>query len=523
MSHLTQNWQVTKPLVRSRGGVVAAQNRVAGEAGARVLASGGNAIDAAVATGFALAACEPWNSGLGGIGYMLVCMAGSDRVEVVDFSPISPRRLDPADFPLTGGVTRDLFAWPTVADDRNVHGPMSVAVPGHVAGMAAALERWGTKSFREVLGPAIQLAREGMPLDWFLTLKIATGAKDLLRYPSTRAVWLPDGLPPVTPSGAPLGRLVLTGLAATLERLAAAGPRDFYEGAIARSIVDDLRALGGVLDAGDLADYRARIVEPIDVDYRGARVALAPSLTAGPSMQRTLAGLQRQSFARGGPDSAAFVAYARELSAAFEERLASMGDVADRREPTSTTHFNVVDREGNMVAVTQTLLSVFGSRLVLPSSGILMNNGIMWFDPRPGLPNSLGPSKRPLTNMCPVVVRRDGRGWFAVGASGGRKIFPAVLQLTSMLVDHGLDLASAWHHPRIDASGGDTVGIDPRLPEDVRAALAAAFTLQETELVVYPNNFACPSAVLRDWSAGENSGIADVMSPWSGAVSEDMI
>jgi gamma-glutamyltranspeptidase/glutathione hydrolase len=523
MPHITQNWKVAKPIVRSSGGIVATQNRAAGEAGARVLASGGNAVDAAVATGFALGACEPWNSGIGGIGYMLVCMAGSDKVEVVDFSPISPHRLDPADYPLTGGVTRDLFVWPTVKDDCNVHGPRSIAVPGHVAGMALALERFGTKSFREVLAPAIQMAREGMPLDWFLTLKVATAAKDLLRYPSTRDIWLPDGLPPVTPQGAPLGRLVLKGLAATLERLAAAGPRDYYKGEIARSIVADMQALGGIIDAQDLAGYRARIVEPIEAQYRGAQVALAPGLTAGPSMKRTLAGLEKHTFNRVGPDALAFLAYARELTAAFEERLSTMGDVADRSEPTSTTHFNVVDRDGNMVAVTQTLLSVFGSRLVLPSTGILMNNGIMWFDPRPGLPNSLGPSKRPLTNMCPVIARRDGRGWFAVGGSGGRKIFPAVLQLTSMLIDHGLDLETAWHRPRIDASGGDTVGVDPRLAEDAKAILAREFALKETELVVYPNNFACPSAVQRDWSAGQNSGISDVMSPWSGAVSEDMV
>src|SRR5262245_29011266 len=114
MVHITQNWQVAKPVARSRGGIVAAQNRIAAAAGAQVLASGGNAVDAAVATGFALAACEPWNSGLGGIGYMLIAMAGSDHVEVVDFSPISPRGLNPADYPLTGGVMQELFTWPAV-------------------------------------------------------------------------------------------------------------------------------------------------------------------------------------------------------------------------------------------------------------------------------------------------------------------------------------------------------------------------------------------------------------------------
>jgi gamma-glutamyltranspeptidase/glutathione hydrolase len=523
MAHITQNWHVTKPVARSRRGIVATQNRIAGVAGAQVLASGGNAVDAAVATGFALAACEPWNSGLGGIGYMLIAMAGSDRVEVVDFSPISPHRLDPAAFPLTGGVMKELFTWPAVLEDRNVHGPLSIAVPGHVDGMGLALERFGTKSWMEVLSPAIQIAERGIAVDWYLTLKVATMVKELARYPSTRAVWVPDGVPPATPAGAPLERLVLTGLADTLKRLARAGRRDFYEGEIARAIVADMKALGGVLDAEDLANYRARMGEPTQMHYRSAQLTLAPRLTAGPSMRRTLEGLARHRFGGDAPDAEAFIAYASELRAAFEERLQKMGDVIDPKQPTSTTHFNVVDRDGNMVAVTQTLLSVFGSRLVLPSTGILMNNGIFWFDPRPDVPNALGPAKRPLTNMCPVIARREGRNWFSIGGSGGRKIFPAILQLTSMLIDHGMTLERAWHTPRIDASGGEFVGVDPRIAIDIREALARTFPVQETELVVYPTNFACPSGVLRDWESGENFGVSDVMSPWSGAVSEEMV
>lgn len=521
--HRTQNWQVSKPLARSRRGIVASQNRVAAEAGARVLASGGNAVDAAVATGFALAACEPWNSGLGGIGYMLVAMNGSDRVQVVDFSPISPRRLDPADYPLTGDTRQELFTWPAVVDDRNLHGPLAIAVPGQVDGMGLALERFGTKSWREVLAPAIQIAERGMAVDWYLTLKVATMARELDRYPSTRAVWLPEGFPPVTPAGSPLRHLRLTGLAETLKQLAKAGPRDFYEGQIARAIVADVKALGGILDAEDLAAYRARMSEPTSTGYRDAEVSLAPRLTAGPSMRRVLEALARERFSGQAPDARAFVAYARELRAAFDERLRTMGDTANPDEPACTTHFNVVDRDGNMVAVTQTLLSVFGSRLVLPSTGILMNNGIFWFDPRPGVPNSLGPGKRPLTNMCPVLVRRQGLNAFAIGGSGGRKIFPAVLQLTSMLVDYGMSLAEAWHTPRIDASGGEWVGVDPRIGTDVRAALEREFLVADTELVVYPTQFACPSGVLRDWARGENQGIADVMSPWSAAVSEEMV
>ena len=521
LEHLVQNWHVRKPVAQSRGGIVATQNRIAGEAGAKVLAGGGNAIDAAVTTGFALAAVEPWNSGLGGIGFMLVYLAKEDRVEVVDFGPVSPRSLDPAAYPLTGGFTSDLFTWPTVKDDRNVHGPNSFAVPGHVAGLSLALEKFGTIGFADAMKPAIALADQGIAVDWFLTLKVATNTRELARYPTTRDIWLPNGFPPVTAPGAPLGRLVLKNLAGTMRRLADAGPRDFYEGEVAASITRDVKAMDGVLGLDDLRNYRARIVKPLETTYRGARIALAPGLTAGPTIQRALAKLEEVKLRSGGPHADAFLAYARILREGYTERLATMGETSDHRDPSTTTHLNVIDRHGNMVALTQTLLSVYGSKVVLPSTGILMNNGIMWFDPRPGAPNSLAPGKRPLTNMCPVIARGgEGKPAFAIGASGGRKIMPAVYQISSFLLDYGMTLEDAFHQPRIDASGGDTVSVDPRLPEAVRKSLADAFATVETELVVYPTNYACPSAVLRDARQGIHSGATDVMSPWSGAVAE---
>ena len=520
--HKTQNWHVRKPPARSRGGIVATQNRVAGEAGARVLAAGGNAVDAAVTTGFCLAAVEPWNSGLGGVGFMLVYSAREDRVRVVDFGPISPLNCKASDYPLVGGgvTTRDLFTWPSVKDDRNVHGPLSFAVPGHVDGMALALERFGTIPFAGALAPAIELADEGIAVDWFLTLKAATNARELSRYPSTREIWMPGGFPPVTVAGAPLERLKLRGLADTMRTLAASGHRDFYEGKVAASIARDVSTLGGALGAEDLRRYHARIVDPIMAEYRGAAFALAPALTAGPSMQRALNGLRSERFRRNGPDADAFLAYARVLRDAYTDRLATMGEGVAETAPTSTSHLNVIDRQGNMVALTQTLLSGFGSKVVLPSSGILMNNGMMWFDPRPEAANCIAPGKRPLTNMCPVIATRERKPWFAIGASGGRKIFPAVMQIVSFLVDHGMTLEDAFHQPRLDASGGDNVTVDPLLPDVVSQALAETYTLDTAELLVYPTNYACPSAVLHDAQRGENFGVADIMSPWSGAVAE---
>ena len=515
--HLVQNWQVRKPLARSRNGIVATQNKIAGAAGVKILNAGGNAVDAAVATGLALAAVEPWNSGLGGVGFMLVYLAKEKKVHVVDFGPISSRNVNPADFPLTGGFTTDLFTWPTVKDDRNVHGPNSIAVPGHVDGMATALAKFGTKSFADVIAPAIELADQGMAVDWYLTLKIATTAKELARYPSTRDVWMKDGYPATTPPGAPLLRLKLTGLADTMRKLQKNGPRDYYEGEVASLIVKDLKALGGIVDAQDLKNYHARIVAPLEIDYHGARLAFAGGLTAGPTMARVLGALDKRKTAKGKPDADWFVAYAQALREAYADRLETMGETDDSKNPGCTTHLNVIDREGNMVAHTQTLLSVFGSRLVLPSTGILMNNGMMWFDPIPGRPNSIGPGKRPLTNMCPVIGTRSGKGWFAIGGSGGRKILPAILQICSFLSDFDMSLEEAFHQPRIDVSAPDKATADWRLDAKTIAAVAKVVPTTEVEAAAYPGNFANPIAVLRNgrW----NEGMTNVTLP-SASVAE---
>ena len=193
-----------------------------------------------------------------------------------------------------------------------------------------------------------------------------------------------------------------------------------------------------------------------------------------------------------------------------------MGDVPDARDPACTTHLAVVDRAGTMVSLTQTLLSVFGSKIVSPQTGILLNNGIMWFDPRPGRPNSMAPGKRPLANMCPVIATRDGAPWFALGASGGRKIMPAVLQLASMLIDGGLDLERAFHQPRIDVSGEPQVIADARLDPAILDALAARFEVRTLMPAVHPNLFACPTAVLRDPATGEACGMTDPWQPVAG-------
>ena len=250
-----ETWTVTKPAV-SGGGVVTSQHYLASEIGARVLAAGGNAVDAAVSAGLAIGTVEPWMSGLGGGGVMLVHLAKEGVTHAVDFGMIAPQALNPADYPLAGGTGSDLFAWPSVVEDRNVFGPHSIAVPGFVAGQALALERFGTLSWADALQPAITLAADGMTVDWYGTLKIATGAQTLNRYDESRRVYLPDGFPPIGEWGGAPPAIKLGNLARTLRRLAKAGPRDFYEGEIARSIAEDAAAIGSKLTLDDLAGYQ---------------------------------------------------------------------------------------------------------------------------------------------------------------------------------------------------------------------------------------------------------------------------
>src|ERR1700751_5529584 len=218
--HLTQNWEIRKPGVSSRGGIVASQNATAARVGAEILAVGGTAVDAAVATAFALAAVEPWNSGLGGVGQLLLHQGGAERAEVADFGPIAPNGLDPAAFPLTGEMRTELFTWAQVVGDRNMHGPLSFAIPSAVCGYALAVARFGRLPWRDLVKPAIGLARPGLPVDWFTTVKVASAAADLRRYEESRRVWLPDGLPPVSPADADSLNLLLGRLGETFERLA---------------------------------------------------------------------------------------------------------------------------------------------------------------------------------------------------------------------------------------------------------------------------------------------------------------
>lgn len=257
--HITQQWHLSKPSATGKRGMVASQVKAAAEAGVAILDAGGNAIDAAVGTALALSTTEPWNSGLGGIGFALVHRAGQPRADVVDFGPVAPRGLNPSVFKLTGRMTTDLFAWPEVEGDANIHGPLAIAIPSALAGYDLMLRQWGKLPLAEIIAPAIALAKRGLPMDWYTTLKIGTSASVLRKYPDAARVYLPNDLPPVPPYQGVPGFLRQGNLPETLERIGKAGLRDLYEGEVAASIAADIKRLGGVLSLEDLRACQARI------------------------------------------------------------------------------------------------------------------------------------------------------------------------------------------------------------------------------------------------------------------------
>lgn len=516
---------VRKPSVRSHGGIVVTQNRVASQIGARVLKEGGHAVDAAVAAAFAIGVVEPWMSGIGGVGAMLVRQAESGKVTAIDFGGRSPKGLRNEDFPLAGGRDEgNLFGWPLVVDNRNTVGAKALVAPTEPAGVALAHKMFGTKPWRALLAPAIELAELGPIVDWHTMLVVASGLGDLLKDPGASRRFLRGGLPPV-PNAPQAGiasvRLPAPDLARTLKSIADDGAESLYHGALARTLVEDVQALGGYLTTDDLAAVTPRVVEPLQFAYRDRTLHVLPELNGGPTLAVAFDALTRHDAPQGaGPDGARFVAYAKALETAWSDRFKRMGDAGERSLPTSTTHISVVDRNGNMVTLTQTLLSLFGCRVVLPQSGILMNNGINWFDPRPDGPNGLAPDRRGLSNYVPTMMTGGGSE-IAIGGCGGRRIIPAVFQLLAMSADFGFDLDTAFHQPRVDVSGGVAVTVDRRLPAETQQALHDALTTIMAEPVVYPFPFTIAGAVRR--ANGVNEGATEPEQPWSEAVAEDEV
>ncbi|WP_171132884.1 MULTISPECIES: gamma-glutamyltransferase [unclassified Ruegeria] len=506
-------WDVSKPAVQSASGIVAAQHFEAAQVGADVLAAGGNAMDAAVVAACVLSVVEPWLSGLGGGGFLLHASAAG-QIEALDFNLRAPRGISVSDYPLTGGEGGDWFNWPSVEGDRNLIGPHSICVPGAVAGLAEALSRHGSLSWAEALAPAIAVAERGMRVDWFAKLAFAIDTPGLSSNAAAAAVFLDPARLKHDAEDPTVQVLPLPKKAAMLRALAKHGARDFYEGAVAAQLLADLSDIGAKLTAEDLSSYAPQWSAPATLAYRDRVVHTMPGLSGGASLLSALSKLEPQPLSTFGDVDLA-VAYADAIRSAYEDRLTQMGHAAAGGDCTS--HVSVVDAAGNMVSLTNTLLSRFGSKVVAPGLELLMNNGMMWFDPRPGQPNSIASGARPLANMTPVITTRDGIPDIAIGAAGGRQIFPAVLQILSQMIDRGLTAQAALHHPRIDAST-PTILVNRRAAADTATAISARHPVQITEDSLYPVQFAIPSLVQRGAGGAANAGAVHPTSPWTAAV-----
>jgi gamma-glutamyltranspeptidase/glutathione hydrolase len=499
--------QVTKSTPLAPRGLVAAEHPLGAEVGAAVLARGGNAVDAAVATAFAMTVVEPFMSTIAGAGTMLVYLGKRRETVVLDFNGVAPLAAHDGMYRLIGGIAENaLFAWPRVEEDANLFGHRSVAVPGSVRGLALALERYGTMELADVLEPAIALARDGFVSDWYLALMHARYLEEISAYPETARTYLKHGrFVHRPPSLEPGDRVTYPDLARSLELIAREGPEAFYRGAIADAIVEEMRRGGGLITKADLEAYQVRVHPPLTGRYRGLDVAFAPGATGGitaleilnvlgqfPAARvgwRTVEGLDLRACAvrrafldrfehLGDPDFAkvdwerlASIPYAREVArtlrtpAARDATRAVRGSGAD-----CTTQICAVDRQRNMVSLTHTAVSLFGARVVVPGTGILLNNGMIWFDPERGKPNSVAAGKRALVNMVPALGFRQGDPYLTVGAPGGRKIVSAIPQVLANIADGKGTLQQAIEAPRLHSEGAE-LQVDDRVGDKALEAL----------------------------------------------------
>ena len=509
MHAFDEQWQIYKPAIRSESGVVAAQHWQAAEAGAQILATGGHAVDAAIATALALNAVEPWMSGLGGNGYMLIWSANEHCAYALNFQGQVATALDLADYPIDPLAPLTLMNYPGVVDKHNLRGYGSMAIPGAVAGLAAAHQRFGQLGWDRLVQPAIDLAERGLPVDWFATLNIALQWHALRHDPVAAQIYFDAGCPPQPDQYRALGELPTT-----LRWLAEHGPNDFYRGRLAERIAADLQAGGSAISYDDLAQYRAEWVEPLHGIHRGTQVFGADASSGARRLLDMLAIVERELQPMTQITADTYRAYAHGLDMAFAAHQRRIGQTGEHG---CTTHLSVADAEGNLVALTNTLLDRFGSQTVLPQTGILLNNALGYFDPRPGYPTSLAPGKRiNSSNMCPTLAIGD-RVHFALGASGAQHIVPAVAQLTALLLDYGLSLEQAMHTPRIEATHNGKLQMDPRISPAMSAELAEEFHLERAALKVFPKLYACPSAVLIDRRTGLYHAATDPSSPVAGS------
>lgn len=472
--------------VVARQGMVVGPERLAAEIGREILEQGGNAVDAAVATGFALAVSYPRAGNLGGGGFMLVHLAEDNRQTLIDYRETAP-----------ASAGRDLFLNDAgeVDRQRTYFSHQAAGVPGTVAGLVLAQARYGTLPLKQVMAPAIALAEDGLPVSFALNLEINARAERLAMNPEARRLFLtPEGAAPEVGT-----TWRQPELAWTLRQIAERGHEGFYEGEVAARLVAEMEAGNGLITAADLAGYRALEREPVRGSFQGVElVSTPPPSSGGVHIIQMLNILEDFDLAAMGHNSAAYIHHlAESMKLAYADRseyladpdfepvpvakLIDKGYAARQRtliDPTratpsamvapgrmlvdeshDTTHYTVADRFGNVVSNTYTLNFSFGSHIAVPGTGMLLNNEMADFAASPGQPNPFGlveseanrieGGKRPLSSMSPTMVFRDGKPWLATGSPGGSLIITAVLQTVLNATAFDMNIATAAAEARV--------------------------------------------------------------------------
>jgi gamma-glutamyltranspeptidase/glutathione hydrolase len=493
--------------VRARHGMVVAMESIAADVGVEVLKRGGNAVDAAVAVGFAMSATHPYAGNLGGGGYMLIRLADG-RTTFIDFREKAPDKashdmyLDAA-----GNLTRD-----------SVEGWRSSGVPGTVRGFELAQSRYGRLKWQEDIASAVELASKGFTVSYALAESLK-GSRGLAKNDESRRIFQKDGA-----FYDPGDVLVQPELAQTLTRISKGGAREFYEGETARTLAAEMEKNGGLITLSDLKNYAAVERTPLTGTYRNYTIVTAPPSSSGGIVLLEMLGmLDGTGYEKKGRGSAATIHFEAEvMRRAYADRNTYVGDpdfikvpiaglldpayLAKRRESidperatpsadiapgqpagsehTETTHYSVVDSEGNAVAVTYTLNGGFGNGITVPGLGFLLNNEMDDFASKPGQPNlfglvqgeanAIGPGRRPVSSMVPTIILRDDKLFMTAGAPGGSRIPTAVLQVILNVLDFGMNVQDAVDAPRFHHQWlPDRLSLEPGISPDTVALLKA--------------------------------------------------
>lgn len=477
-------YDVVSP-IQAKHGMVSSEHALASQAGLTILQRGGNAVDASVAMGFALAVVLPSAGNIGGGGFMLIHDAKTGKDTAIDFRELAPAL-----------ANRDMFldAKGNVIPQKSTSTHLAVGVPGTVAGLHLALSKYGTMSLRELLAPAIDLAEQGFEISPHLAEMLEASQKQLEKWPASRAVFFHADRP--LRAGE---KLIQKDLAQSLKLIAEQGPSAFYKGEIAKKIISDMQKHGGLITAKDLENYKAIERVPAKGNYRGYQiVSMPPPSSGGVHIIQMLNMLEAFPIREQGLNSAKNLHLMTEvMKLAYADRSEYLGDPdfikvpvtgltsksyaqalvkkinLDRTTPSiqikpgtplpyesdQTTHYSVADQNGNVVATTYTLNLLFGSGIIAEGTGITLNNQMDDFSAKAGVPNAFGliggdanavaANKRPLSSMSPTIVLKNNQPFLVTGSPGGSRIITTTLQIILNVIDHQLNVAEASIAPRI--------------------------------------------------------------------------